>query len=105
MEAVVTDTKVLAELVQPEKLAGKGFPAPHRVSVIFGTDHTGEEAYHVYLVFSDDTPDELLAWSKVKPMVRWVQNQIWKAVGERRWPYVRVMRQSELLGNRPDAVS
>ena len=92
------DTSYLAALVQPERLAEQGFPVPNRVSVIFGTDHTGEEAYHVYLVFADDTPDTMLAWDKVKPMVRWVHDQIWKADGERRWPYVRVKRESEMLG-------
>ena len=86
------DTGTLAGLIQPEKLAGQGFPLPSRVSVIFGTDHTGEEAYHVYLVFPDNTPDETLAWDNVKAMVRWVQSQIWKADGEQRWPYVRVKR-------------
>jgi hypothetical protein len=96
------NTEVLAELVQPEKLAQQGFPSPSRVSVIFGTDHTGEAAYHVFLVFSDQTPEESLAWKNVKQMVRWVQNEIWKADGEQHWPYVRVTRESELLRNRPD---
>jgi hypothetical protein len=98
MAAANVDTKSLADLVQPEKLAEQGFPVPNRVSVVFGTDHTGEEAYHVYLVFADDTPDACLAWANAKRMVRWVQDRIWKASGEQRWPYVRVKRESELLG-------
>ncbi|MBI4027036.1 MAG: hypothetical protein HY360_18775 [Verrucomicrobia bacterium] len=95
---VIPDTKGLAELVQPSQLAEQGFTAPRRVSVIFGVDHTGEEAYHVYLVFPDQTPDSALAWNNVKDMVRWVQERIWKADGEQRWPYVRIKRESEIAG-------
>jgi hypothetical protein len=98
MAASSVDTKCLADLVQPEKLAEQGFPVPNRVSVVFGTDHTGEEAYYVYLVFADGTPDADLSWGNVRRMVRWAQDRIWKASGEQRWPYVRVKRESELLG-------
>jgi hypothetical protein len=101
MAAANVDTNSLAELVQPEILAEKGFPVPNRVSVILGTDHTGEEAYHVYLIFADTTPDAAFSWASVKRMVRWVQDQIWKASGEQRWPYVRVKRESELLSTPP----
>jgi hypothetical protein len=96
MAAANVDTKSLAELVQPEILANKGFPVPNRVSVICGADHTGEEAYYVYLVFADTTPDADLSWGNVKRMVRWVQDRVWKASGEQRWPYVRVKRESDL---------
>src|SRR6266496_2066708 len=98
MTAGVVDTRNLASLIQPDTLEAQGFPKPGRVSLIFGTDHTGEEAYFVYLVFPDDTPEATLAWSNVKPMVRWVRDRIWKTDGERRWPYVRVKRESDLLG-------
>ena len=97
MTTGVADTRFLAGLIQPNTLKARGFPKPSRVSVIFGTDHTGEEAYHVYLVFPDSTPDAMLAWSNVKAMVRWVRNRIWKEDGERRWPYVRVKRESDFL--------
>ena len=98
MAAANFDTESLAELVQPEKLAEQGFPVPNRVSVTLGTDHTGEEVYRVYLVFADDTPGASLAWGNAKRMVRWVQDRIWKASGEERWPYVHVKRESEFLG-------
>lgn len=95
--APILDANELASLVQPEKLAAQGFLPPNRVSVIAGTDHTGEEAFHVYLVYGDDTPDVALAWSNVKPTVRWVRNEIRRASGEERWPYVRVKREANSL--------
>jgi len=61
-----------------------------------GTDNSGEAAFHIYLVYPDDTPDAALAWNKVKPMVRWVRNEIRRASGEERWPYVRVTRDADL---------
>jgi hypothetical protein len=63
--------------------------------VTFGANPAGEEAYRVYLIFPDDTPENNLSWAKIKPMVTWVQDQIWKANGEQRWPYVRVKRESD----------
>lgn len=97
MPTAISDANKLAEFVQPAKLAAAGFLQPTRVSVIAGTDHSGTEAYYVYLIFPDETPDTDLAWSKVKPMVRWVRDQIREADGEQRWPYVRVMRECEPL--------
>ncbi|MBM3882843.1 MAG: hypothetical protein FJ387_24490 [Verrucomicrobia bacterium] len=99
------DTTTLATLVEPKRLKQQGFPAPKRVSVILGTDHTGAEAYHVYLVFPDETSDDALAWNKVKAMVRSVQDRIWSEDGHQRWPYVRVVRESELLESCPHAAS
>jgi hypothetical protein len=91
------DTNALASLIQPEKLRAEGFkPIPNRVSIILGRDHTGEEAYHVYLVFPNKTSDSELAWRKISPMVRWVQEQISIEDGYRRFPYVNVKRESEL---------
>jgi hypothetical protein len=97
MAAAILNTNDLAALVQPDNVVAQGFPRPERVSVIAGTDHTGEEAFHVYLVFRDDTPDAALEWGVVKPMVRWVRNEIRRASGEERWPYVRVARNADLL--------
>src|ERR1700677_1096122 len=99
MAGTILNTKDLEALIQPEKLADQGFLRPERVSVIAGTDHTGEEAFHVFLVYPDDTPDAVLAWNKVKPMVRWVWNEIRQASGEERWPYVRVTRNADLLAD------
>jgi hypothetical protein len=97
MTTATIDSKALEALIQPRQLARQGFVAPTRVLVDFGTDHAGADACFVYLVFPDDTNDSALAWNKVKDMVRWVQDRIWSAVGEQRWPYVRVKRESELL--------
>lgn len=105
MQGTAVDTKRLAEMIQPPKLKEQGFPAPDRVSVIFGTDHTGEDAFHVFLVFSDDTPDEVLTWQNIKPMVRWVQDRIWKADSEQHWPYVRVTRHSQLVSGQANVAS
>ena len=96
MPSVISNTDELAGLIQPAKLAAGGFVSPKRVLVTTGTDHTGDDVYRVYLIFPDGTAERQLAWSKVKPMVQWVQDQIWKANGEQRWPYVRVAREAEL---------
>lgn len=84
------------EDIQPAKLAQHGFPRPARVSLIEGTDSDGEEAFHVYLIFSDATPDEQLQWAKIEPMVSWVRDRVWQAMGETRWPYVKVKRQADV---------
>ena len=97
MAIAILSAPELAGLIQPEKLASQGFLPPQRVSVIDGTDHSGEAAFHVSLVYPNDTPDAALAWSNVRPMVRWVRNEIRRASGDERWPYVRVTRNSDLL--------
>jgi hypothetical protein len=96
MAATISNVDELADLIQPAKLAAEGFVAPKRVLVTAGTDHTGDDAYRVYLVFPDETAADQLAWSKVKPMVEWVRDRIWKANGEQRWPYVSVTREVDL---------
>src|SRR5438034_5071710 len=63
----------LRERIKPEELAKHGFPRPKDVRLSRGTDSTGEEAFYVYLVFPDKTPDETLAWKKIEPMVSWVR--------------------------------
>ena len=95
MVTVIPSAKNLRDLILPAKLAAQGFLQPLRVSIIDGTDHSGEAAFYVDLVYPDDTPDTALAWSQVKPMVRWVRNEIRRASGEERWPYVRVTRDSD----------
>jgi hypothetical protein len=83
--------------IQPRELVKRGFPRPTRVSLIEGVDSEGEAAFHIYLVFRDDTSDDDLAWSKIEPMVSWVQKYVWEETGEVRWPYVRVKREREIL--------
>jgi len=97
MPTAIVDTNELAALVQPDKLAQEGFPRPSRVSVVLSTDHTGEEAYYVYLIFPNETPDASLKWGKIKDMMRWVHDQVWRASGEERWPYVHVKREADLF--------
>jgi len=87
----------IRDQIQPDELTKHGFPRPKRVSLIEGTDSEGEEAFHIYLVFPDDTRDEDLAWNKIEPMVSWVRNFVWEKTGETRWPYVRVKREKEIL--------
>lgn len=83
--------------IQPEELAKRGFPRPKRVSLIEGTDSEGEHAFHIYLAFPDDTPDEDLAWQKIEPMVSWVRKYVWDSTDGKYWPYVRVKREKEIL--------
>ncbi len=97
MAAAILDASELACLVQPERIAAQGFLPPKRVLVVDGTDHSGDEAYRVSLVYADDTPESALAWSEVKPTVRWVRSEIRRASGEGRWPYVRVAREADLV--------
>lgn len=99
MAIAMLSANELAGLIQPEVLAAQGFLPPERALVIEGTDHSGEAAFHVYLVYPDDIPEGALTWSKVKPMVRWVRNEIRRASGEERWPYVRVVRKSDAPAN------
>jgi hypothetical protein len=96
MATVILDAGELADLIQPDKLAEAGFVPPKQVSVTAGTDHTGDDVYRVYLVFPNKTPADQLSWRKVKPMVQWVRDRIWKANGEQRWPYVQVARKADL---------
>ncbi len=98
MATAISSPDELAGLIQPDKLAAAGFvPPPKRVSVIAGTDHEGNDAYHVFLVFPDETAPDQLAWRNVKPLVQWVRDRIRKANGEQQWPYVRVKREADLL--------
>jgi hypothetical protein len=88
----------LRERIKPEELAKQGFPRPKDVRLSQHPDSTGEEAFYVYLVFPDKTPDENLAWRNIEPMVSWVRNLIWNETGAQLWPYVKVRRQKELSG-------
>ncbi len=88
----------LRERIKPEELVKHGFPRPKDVQLSRGTDSSGEEAFYVYLVFPNKTPDESLAWKKIEPMVSWVRNLIWTETGAQLWPYVKVRRQKELAG-------
>jgi len=88
----------LRERIKPEELAKHGFPRPKDVRLSRRTDSTGQEAFYVYLVFPDKTPDENLAWKKIEPMVSWVRDLIWTETGAELWPYVKVRRQKELAG-------
>jgi hypothetical protein len=94
----VDPLKRLRERIKPEELAKHGFPRPKNVQLSRGTDSSGVEAFYVYLVFPNKTPDESLAWKKIEPMVSWVRNLIWTETGAQLWPYVKVRRQKELAG-------
>ncbi|HVY72222.1 MAG TPA: hypothetical protein VHH73_19975 [Verrucomicrobiae bacterium] len=99
MAAAITDVEALEELVQPAKIAAQGFRAPKQVRVVSSNDHSGDEAYYVYLIFPDETTDTALGWNKVKTMARWVQEEIWAANKWQRWPYIQIKRESELPDN------
>jgi hypothetical protein len=91
----------LRERIRPDELAKQGFPRPKDVQLSRSADSTGEDAFYVYLVFSDKTPEKALAWERVEPMVSWVRNLIWTETGARLWPYVKVKRQKELAACSP----
>jgi hypothetical protein len=88
----------LRERIKPDELAKHGFPRPRDVQLSRSTDSTGEDAFYVFLVFPDKTPDDALAWKKIESMVSWVRDLIWTETGERFWPYVKVKRQRQLAG-------
>ena len=88
----------LEKRIRPQLIEDQGFPRPKRVTMIASPDHTGDEAYFVYLVFPNTTPDSALSWRKIKAMVDWVRATIWEADGERHWPYVRVKRERDMKG-------
>jgi hypothetical protein len=99
------DTKALAKLIQPSKLAEQGFPVPERVFVNFRTDHSGDDAFYICVVFPDDIKDEALSWQNTEPMVRWIRNRIRTADGEQHWSYVRLTRRSDLLSEESNVAS
>jgi len=66
----------LRDLIGPDVLARQGFPPPKKVVVSRGPDSTGDEAYYIYLVFPNRTPEKALAWKTVEPMVSWVRDLI-----------------------------
>ena len=84
----------LSRLVTPDVLAAQGFKKPKKVVVTEGTDSTGDEAYYVWIVYPDSTPDHDLALKKIMPMEDWVKDQISQAVDFGRYPYVMVKRSS-----------
>ena len=88
----------LRERIGPDELARQGFPRPKEVRLSRNVDSTGDDAYYVYLVFPDRTPEGALAWEKIEPMVSWVRNLIWTETGARLWPYVKVKRRKQLVG-------
>lgn len=96
----VVDHAVLDTLrgqIQPDALAEQGFPRPKRVSLLETRDSEGEEAFRIYIVFSDDTPDQTLALKNIEPMISWVRDLVWQGTGQQRWPYVRVKREKDIL--------
>jgi hypothetical protein len=88
----------IRERIRPDELKRQGFPRPKSVLLTKGTDSSGDEAFYVFLVFPNKTPEKALAWKKIEPMVSWVRDLIWTETGERLWPYVKVKRQKELAG-------
>ena len=73
----------LRERIKPDELARHGFPRPKNVLLTKGTDSGGDEAFYVFLVFPNKTPEKALAWKKIEPMVSWVRDLIWSETGER----------------------
>jgi len=88
----------LQDRIKPEELAKHGFPRPKGVLLFKDTDSGGDEAFYVYLVFPNKTPDEDLAWKRIEPMVSWVRDLIWTETGAELYPYVMVKRQKQLPG-------
>src|SRR5437660_10828783 len=88
----------LRERIKPEELAKHGFPRPRDVQLFQGRDSGGEEAFYVYLVFPNKTPDKNLTWKRIEPMVSWVRDLILTRTDYRLWPYVKVGRRKELAG-------
>jgi len=88
----------LMERIRPEQLVKQGFPRPKEVRLFRDADSTGEEAFYVYLIFPDNTPEQALAWQNIEPMVSWVRDLILSETDSRLWPYVKVKRQKEMAG-------
>jgi hypothetical protein len=98
MPTLTANLARLSTLIQPEEIRKQGLLTPDKVLVSSGIDHAGEEALYVYLVFPNRTSDAELAWRRVKPLVAWVHDTLWRADEYRRYPYVRVKRKSEMKG-------
>ena len=80
--------------IEPDKVP-EGFPKPKRVSLVSGIDHSGEEAYYIYLVFPDSASEETLEWKNLKPLVHWGRQTIFTATGEKSPVYVYIRLESE----------
>ena len=96
MPKTLLEASELAALIQPDILAGQGFPRPERVVLVERRDSTDLESYFIYLVYPKTVPDEALRRSKTGSMQDWARQTIYDHAGYDRFPYVRVMRPSEV---------
>ncbi len=88
----------LAECIQPDKIAEKGFLKPLRIEM-FPDEINGDPIYQIFLHFPDSTPDSDFEYDNLKEMLRWIRREIWEGSGYESWPVVRLGRESELLAD------
>jgi hypothetical protein len=84
----------LSRLVTPDILAAQGFKKPKKVVVTEGTDSTGDEAYYVWIVYPDSTPQKELSLRNTSPLQNWIREQISGVAGEDRYVYVMIKQVS-----------
>lgn len=72
-------------------------PVPLSVSVRATTDHSGQDALEVEVVFPDNTADAIFATGKVNKLLSWIQDTLLKATDGELFPYLTVRREKEPL--------
>lgn len=84
-----------ASLIQPDKMP-PNMPRPKRVTLEYGLDHSGDEAFYINLIYPDDVSNDAISWKRVEPLYNWVVNTMWDATDEQTLSYVYVRRESEV---------
>jgi hypothetical protein len=69
-------------------------PAIRRFEVYADNDSTGDPAYYINVLLDDDTPEDDLAREKTRPIEDLIFEKLYRGP-EDRWPYVRIIRESD----------
>ena len=80
--------RLLEERVFPDR------PVIVRFEVSADTDYSGDPAFHITVLLDDATPEEDLAWDRIRPIEDLVFEKVFRGPDER-WPYVRIIRESD----------
>jgi hypothetical protein len=86
----------LDKLLEPVRDGHRDLPI-QRVFVEDYVDSVGEEELRVWVLFPDDTPDDLLRWDRLQPVDVEIVRRLNEA-GESRFPYVRFATEREYAG-------
>jgi hypothetical protein len=88
----VLDIKELKNSVSGAEIQKQGVKAnlPKSIDILPSTDHSGESALDVIVVFPKGMPEENVASPQTSRMLSWIQDTILSKAGSGYWPYVSV---------------